>query len=523
MNSLVGRQGVSNCFFGFFIYNDSPQFPFSNCYLDYTHLKTKSMKILLTGATGYIGKRLLPILIAEGHHLVCLVRDKRRFVVDESLLPSIEVVEVDLLQPVSSSKVLTDIDAAYFLVHSMKSSTSDFDQLEALTAQNFVAFINQTTAQQIIYLGGIYNDDHLSKHLGSRLNVEHILQSSKVPLSVLRAGIIVGSGSASFEIIRDLVQKLPVMLAPKWLNTKTQPIAVRNVLEYLSGILLHPASYRQIFDIGGPDVMTYKTMLLQYAEACHLKRYIFTVPVLTPRLSSYWLYFVTSTSFTLARNLVESLKNEVIVKFEGIQNIVPTTLLSYQDAVRLAFEKVQHNKVASSWIDAVGASSDLSQISQHLAVPTQGCMIDQRSFEVKSSVEQLLDNIWALGGERGWYVADSLWKIRGFMDKMVGGVGLRRGRRSPTELNAGDALDFWRVLLAEKENRRLLLYAEMKLPGEAWLEFKIIDEPQRGLLLYQTATFRPRGWWGRIYWYLMLPAHAVIFGQMGKRMMRFGE
>ena len=275
------------------------------------------MKILLTGSTGYIGRRLLPVLVEAGHHVVCLVRDQRRFDWDdftEDFLKHVTVIELDLNEKKTLSTVPTDIDAAYYLVHSMSSSNTDFTTMEADSAMNFVELIDNTNAKQIIYLSGIVNDADLSDHLLSRKNVEDILKSAKAPLTVLRAAIIIGSGSASFEIIRDLVEKLPVMIAPKWLKTRCQPIGIRNVIEYLHGILLKPEAFHQTFDIGGTEILTYKQMLYGFAHVRDLKRLIVSVPVLTPKLSSLWLVFVTSTTFSLARSLVNSMKNEVICK-----------------------------------------------------------------------------------------------------------------------------------------------------------------------------------------------------------------
>ncbi|MBC8006369.1 MAG: NAD(P)H-binding protein, partial [Verrucomicrobia bacterium] len=273
------------------------------------------MKILLTGATGYIGKRLLPVLLEQGHEVICCVRDTKRFPTDGIYQhPGISLFEVDFLEDIPPVDAIRDIDAAYYLIHSMSSTMGDFEKLESVSANNFTELVDQTQARQIIYLGGITNEAVLSKHLASRKNVEDLLGRSRVPLTTIKAGIIVGSGSASFEIIRDLVEKLPIMIAPRWLNTKCQPIAIRNVLEYLAGVLLKPETFGQSYDIGGPDILTYKQMLLQFGEVRNLKRRIYTVPVMTPRLSSYWLYFVTSTSYKLAVNLVHSMKVEVVAK-----------------------------------------------------------------------------------------------------------------------------------------------------------------------------------------------------------------
>jgi hypothetical protein len=308
--------------------------------------------------------------------------------------------------------------------------------------------------------------------------------------------------------MRDLVEKLPVMVTPKWLNTRSQPIAIRNVLEYLKGVLYHEKTFNQSYDIGGPEILTYKEMLLQFAKVRKLKRRIYTVPVMTPKLSSYWLYFVTSTSYKLAVNLVNSMKIEVICGESDINELVKIELLSYAEAVELAFEKIVSKDILSSWKDAQSSGVLLQGITKLVEVPTYGCYSDKQTQKIKDE-QRTLSRIWAIGGDNGWYYANWLWVIRGFVDKLVGGVGLRRGRTSPANISAGDSLDFWRVLYANKEEKRLLLYAEMKLPGEAWLEFKLEDN-----VLSQTATFRPLGLWGRIYWYLVLPFHGFIFKGM---------
>ncbi|MCK7526164.1 MAG: SDR family oxidoreductase [Ignavibacteriales bacterium] len=471
------------------------------------------MKILLTGATGYIGKRLLPVLIEQGHEVVCCVRDKNRFPTEGIYKhPNVSVFEVDFLKDIqsfsssASSSLIKDIDAAYYLIHSMSSNVKDFGSLEETSANNFIKLVKQTSVKQIIYLGGITNEEKLSKHLASRKRVEEILSKSGIPLTSIKAGIIVGSGSASFEIIRDLVEKLPMMITPKWLNTKHQPIAIRNILEYLTGVLLKPETFNKSYDVGGPDILSYKQMLLQLAEVRGLKRFIFTVPVMTPRLSSYWLYFVTSTSYMLAINLVNSMKIEVVAKDNELERMLGIKPITYKEAVQLAFQKIEQNNVVSSWKDSLVSSYVDNSLLEHINVPTNGCFTDKREKEITSSVEQVLDNIWSIGGERGWYYGDWLWHLRGFLDKLVGGVGLRRGRTNKNEIHTGDTLDFWRVLAADKENKRLLLYAEMKLPGEAWLEFKIVEKNGKNFL-QQTATFRPKGLLGRMYWYSVLPFH----------------
>jgi uncharacterized protein YbjT (DUF2867 family) len=467
------------------------------------------MKILLTGATGYIAQRLLPVLLNEGHIVFCAVRDKARFNSAKFNTEFLHVIEIDFLKKETLSNIPKDIDAAYYLIHSMSSLTADFEKLEELSAQNFKSAIEKTNAKQIIYLSGIVNEEKLSKHLSSRKNVEEILRSSSIKLTTLRAGIIIGSGSASFEIIRDLVEKLPIMIAPKWLLTKTQPISIRNVIEYLNGVLLKDFTFDNSYDIGGPEILNYKQMLLDFADVRCLKRKIYTVPVLSPKLSSYWLYFITATSYKLAQNLVNSMKIEVVCRPNNLKELLHINLISYKESIRLAFDKIDHQLVQSSWIDALSTDVLKNGVLNSIEVPTHGCFKDERKIIVKNS-DLCLKKIWAIGGETGWYYANFLWKIRGFIDKLEGGVGLRRGRKNMYDIVAGESLDFWRVLYANKDEKRLLLYAEMKLPGEAWLEFKIDDKN----ILTQTATFRPLGLKGRLYWYSVMPFHALIFRGM---------
>lgn len=470
------------------------------------------MKILLTGANGYVGRRLLPELLANGHEVICCVRDKNRLGLDKNTLEAIAIWEVDFLEIPNFNEIPKDIDVAFYLIHSMSASTDNFDTLESLAAKNFNQYMNHIQVSQVIYLSGIVNDNNLSKHLSSRSNVEKILYEGHFNLTVLRAGIIVGSGSASFEIIRDLCEKLPIMITPKWVLTKTQPIAIRDVIQYLMGVMQHPLCLHQSFDIGGPDVLTYKDMMHLYAKTRGFKNWIFTVPVMTPKLSSYWLYFVTATSYKLASNLVDSMKMEVICRDKKLQKILNIKPITYPEAIKLAFIKIEQNLVISSWKDSLISGRFQHNLSEFIQVPEFGCLKDYQKIKLRDPI-QALENIWSIGGDIGWYYGNWMWQFRGFLDKFFGGVGLRRGRTHPTTLNHGDALDFWRVLLANKSEKRLLLFAEMKLPGEAWLEFRIDQND----VLHQIATFRPKGLWGRLYWYSLTPFHYFIFGGMIKR------
>jgi uncharacterized protein YbjT (DUF2867 family) len=467
------------------------------------------MRILLTGATGYIAQRLLPVLLHEGHEVISCVRDKNRFNTLKYPAGNLSVIEVDFLKPETLQNIPDNIEAAYYLIHSMSTATADFGKLEEISSVNFRDAVQKTDTKQVIYLSGIINEEKLSKHLSSRKNVERILASGSYALTTLRAGIIIGSGSASFEIIRDLVEKLPVMVAPRWLKTYSQPIAIRNVIDYLTGVLLKEETYNISYDIGGPDILNYKDMLLRFAKVRGLKRKIGIVPVMTPKLSSYWLYFITSTSYALAQNLVDSMKIEVICRKNNLNELLGITPVNYEAAIREAFEKIELNQVPSSWKDALTSDILNEGISKYAEVPVHGCYSDYRKRMI-SNTEVVLERIWAIGGATGWYYGDWLWRLRGFIDKLFGGVGLRRGRKNQNEISAGETLDFWRVLIADRKERRLLLFAEMRLPGEAWLEFRIDNNN----ILNQTATFRPLGLWGRLYWYAVLPFHGFIFRGM---------
>ncbi len=380
------------------------------------------MKILLTGATGYIGKRLLPVLVDAGHEVVCCVRDKSRFNPSEAIKQKIKIIQIDLLDIESLYKIPNDIDGAYYLVHSMSKST-EYEKLELECAINLRSALNETNTKHVVYLSGIVNNVELSKHLTSRKTVELELNKGSYNFTTLRAGIIIGSGSASFEIIRDLVEKLPVMVTPKWLNTRCQPIGISDVIAFLSKSIFNSKTFDRDFDIGGPDILSYKEMLLEFSRMRKLNRKIFTVPVMTPRLSSYWLYFVTSTSYKLAVALVNSMKIEVICRNTDLNDILEVTPISYKKSLSKAFAKIKNNEIVSSWKDAYASSGFSSHISDFIEIPTFGCFRDQRRLAFKNK-EECIEKIWSIGGEIGWYYGDWLWKTRGFIDRLVGGVGL---------------------------------------------------------------------------------------------------
>lgn len=477
------------------------------------------MRILLTGANGYIGMRLLPVLVEAGHEVTCVVRDRNRFQPSPDLLNKINIIEFDFLQPENALQHFNKkyFDVAYYLIHSLGDTSTTLKEYEIRSAGCFVLVATLTQVKQIVYLSGISNEKNLSKHLMARKAVKDVFMRSGIAYTIFEAGIIVGSGSVSFEIIRDLTEKLPVMIVPRWLNSRCQPIAIRNVINYLHRCLLNEQTLFKTFEIGGPDVLTYKQILLEFAAVRGYKRYIFSLPVFFPGPSAYWLYFTTSANITIARQLVQSMKNDVICKEHTIHEIIPQELIPYREAIKLAFLKIEQNMVVSSWTDAASSSLSRLDVNQYVEVPVNGCYKVRKWIEIdKDKVEEIATRFFGIGGNQGWYYADKLWRIRGLMDKLVGGVGLGRGRRSDVDIQPGDALDFWRVLLVDRKNYRLLLFAEMKLPGEAWLEFSIVKNENR-CLLKQTATFRPRGILGRNYWYAMLPFHYFIFINMLKR------
>jgi len=477
------------------------------------------MRILLTGANGYIGMRLLPVLVEAGHEVTCVVRDRNRFKPSADLLNKINIIEFDFLQPENAVQNFNkkQFDVAYYLIHSLGDTSTTLKEYEIRSAGCFVLVATLTQVKQIVYLSGISNEKNLSKHLLARKVVKDVFIRSGIAYTIFEAGIIVGSGSISFEIIRDLTEKLPVMIVPRWLNSRCQPIAIRNVINYLYKCLLKEQTFFRTFEIGGPDVLTYKEMLLGFAAVRGYKRYILSLPVLFPGLSAYWLYLTTSANFTIARQLVQSMKNDVVCKEHSIHEIIPQELIPYREAIKMAFLKIEQNMVVSSWKDAASSSLSRLDVNQYVNVPVNGCYKDRRWIEIdKDKVEEVANRFFGIGGNHGWYYADKLWRLRGLMDKLVGGVGLKRGRTSDVDIQPGDTLDFWRVLLVDHKNYRLLLFAEMKLPGEAWLEFSIVKNENR-CLLKQTATFRPRGIIGRNYWYAMLPFHYFIFRNMLKR------
>ncbi|MFC5050478.1 SDR family oxidoreductase [Rubritalea spongiae] len=480
------------------------------------------MKVLVTGANGYIGLRLIPSLLDAGYEVVAQVRNASRFPLKdfEAWSSMLTLIEADYLETESlpPPDVLVGVESAYYLLHSMGAG-EHFAEREKQCAKNFVDWLEQSECQQIVYLGGIAPaGEKLSEHLSSRMVVADVLASSGIPLTVLRASIIVGSGSASFEIIRDLVEKLPVMSTPKWTRTKCQPIAIRNVIHYLLGVIdgvVREECTGKSFDIGGPEVLTYQQMLKGYARVRGLWRLVVPVPFLSPKLSAYWLYFMTATSFPLARALVGSLHLQTTCEEDSISEIIPQSLLAYDEAIELALSRVAQNRVPSVWYDSMASGKFDARHIRNVKIPEHGVLHDTRECRIEVCREAVIDSVWSIGGAHGWPSMDWAWHLRGIMDKVFGGAGMRRGRRDQWDLRTGDALDFWRVVVADKEAGRLILYAEMKLPGEAWLEF-IVSETK----LKQRAVFRPRGLLGRLYWFCTYPFHLIIFPQMLKKLAR---
>ncbi|MGL4851447.1 MAG: SDR family oxidoreductase [Phocaeicola sp.] len=473
------------------------------------------MNILLTGVTGYIGGRLLPTLLESGHTVYACIRDRARFPKRYLTHANLKLVEVDFLKPAYDS-LPKEIDVAFYLIHSMVDSLSHFEDLEQRQAENFVRYMHLTTVKQVIYLSGIASDVSLSTHLASRKRVAEILSEGNYAFTLFRAAIIIGSGSASFEIMYDLVDRLPIMVGPNTLNNICQPIAVRNVIYYLSEAMLNPACMNDSFDIGGPEVITYREMLLQIAEIRKLRRILYTVPWISARLCAHWFYFITTVSSNLAISLSDSMQNNEICVDNRITAILPQELLSFKEMVEAALLKLSTDNVLSSWKDSFSSSGLNYLIADTVNIPQTGVLTYgvERPFLIERS--KVIERVFETGGTKGWWFANWLWKTRGIIDLFSRGAGMR-GRTSEQNLTVGDAIDFWRVLIADKENGRLLLYAEMVMPGEGWLDFKLKNAEGKEVLSI-TATFRPKGLSGRLYWLSTKPLHYFIFTGMIKRL-----
>ena len=467
------------------------------------------MRILLTGASGYIGSRLAPRLRDLGHQVIALARDPGKLAA-RGWSPA-NVVRGDVLDPDTLRAALEGIDVAYYLVHSMTTSGGDFAALDRQGATNFAAAAASAGVRRVIYLGGLgAGGDRLSHHLESRQETGKILRSGPVPVTELRAAIIVGSGSASFEIVRDLARRLPVMVCPRWVRSRCEPIAVDDVLAYLTGVLSAPETVGQTLEIGGGEVLSYAELMRATAAAMGRKVWIFTVPLLTPRLSAYWLNLVTSVPMSLARPLVEGLRNDVVCQDTRIREWIPFPLAPFRAAVSRALSMDLQGEAESRWTDATTTAASKPWTE------TLPLLSDLRTVLSPHPVDEVFARVRRLGGTNGWYCANSLWSLRGALDRLVGGVGMRRGRRDPEALAVGDPVDFWRVERYE-EGRILGLRAEMRLPGAARLTFLVTPNGTGpGSVLRQTAEFLPSGPWGRLYWWALAPLHTMIFGGMAR-------
>lgn len=469
--------------------------------------------ILVTGATGYVGGRLVPRLLDSGYRVRTLARSMRKLSSRSwARHPMVELAKGDLLDPASLQEACNGCKAVYYLVHSMNPFTKDFESADQKAARNMVMAAHKAGVERIFYLGGLTPvNQRLSRHLMSRAEVGRILQSGPVPTTVLRAAMILGSGSASFEILRYLVERLPVMITPKWVRNEVQPISIRNVLGYLVGCLEHNETIRDVFDIGGPEIVTYERLFQIYAEEANLpKRTIFHVPFLTPRLSSYWIHLVTPVHSSIARPLAEGLQNRVVCEDNRIQTIIPQRLMTCRQTIQRILEKKQQQLIETSWTDA-GLVLPPEWVQRGDAKYAGGSVFTfAYVMRLKARPEAVWHLLIRIGGEQGWYFADYLWNLRGKLDKLFGGVGAMRGRRHASNLQIGDALDFWRVIDVREKNR-LILMSEMKAPGEAVLDFRLQSDISDLTNVQLISRFLPRGLWGLIYWYILLPFHAWLF------------
>ncbi len=481
-------------------------------------LKENGGLILVTGATGYIGGRLVPRLLEAGHRVRCLVRDPSRLR-GRPWGGGVEIVAGDVLQPEGLVQAMKGVQIAYYLVHSLAGG-ADFHQRDLTAAGNFGTAARAAGVQRIIYLGALAEPGpELSEHLRSRQQTGDALRAAGVPVTEIRAGVIVGSGSLSFEMIRYLTERVPVMICPRWVYTRAQPIGIREVLEYLAAAAVVPESTGRIIEIGGAEVVTYGEMMMIYAEVRGLKRWMLPVPVLTPRLSSYWVNLVTPIPAAIARPLIEGLRNENVVHDSSARDLFPNIHpVDYRTAVQRALAKLNASDVETAWSDALSTSQ--GDAAPVILTTHEGMILEHRQRIVAASPESLYRVFTSLGGARGWLYMNWAWELRGLLDRLIGGVGLRRGRRDPDRLRVGDALDFWRVEDVEPGSL-VRLRAEMKVPGKAWLQFQAKPHENGRSLLLQTAYFAPKGLFGWLYWYALYPFHALIFsgliGEIARR------
>ena len=478
-------------------------------------------KVLVTGATGYVGGRLVSRLLAAGYDVRCMARDASRL--EGRAWEGVEIIQGDLLEPDTLPAALEGVEVAYYLVHSMAAGEAMFAERDRAAARNFARAARKANVGRIIYLGGLGSDrSKLSHHLRSRQEIGEILRDGQVPVTEFRAAIIVGSGSMSFEMIRYLAERIPVMVCPKWVKTLCQPISIRDVLAYLVAALEEPRSVGKVVEIGGGTVLSYKRMLLGYAAIRGLRRYLIEVPVLTPRLSSLWVNLVTPIPTDYARPLIEGLRSPVVVTNSFAQEIFPAIKpLTYKEAVEIALKNIDLNLVETNWASSLQSAHYANPPHSKLQVD-QGMIIERREARVKASPEHVYAAFARIGGQNGWYYANWLWRLRALLDRLVGGVGMRRGRRNPKDVVQGDSLDWWRVEAVEK-GRLMRLRAEMRLPGKGWLEFRV--EPADGVetRLQQMAYFQPKGLFGLVYWYMLYPVHRLIFKGLVQAIARAAE
>ena len=466
------------------------------------------MHILVVGASGYVGGRLVPLLQTRGHTLALMSRDARPLA---ARYPEAAVVTADLLDPSTLAPALDGIEVAYYLAHSMGAGERGFAERDRMAARNFAQAAARARVSRIVYLGGLGDDSaDLSHHLASRHETGAELAAHGVPVTEFRAAVIIGSGSASFEILRHLTERLPIMITPRWVGTNCQPIGIGDVLEYLASALDHP-DVAGIVEIGGPDILSYGDMMRTYARLRGLRRLMIPVPVLTPRLSSYWVNLVSPVPAGIARPLIEGLRNEVIVREPAPAAVFGLHPLPFVDALQSAIDRTDQHDVESTWFDALAAPDEESLSS---LTSIEGMIVERRERAVSASPEQVFSEVEGMGGKSGWPCANLLWRVRGLVDRLLGGVGMRLGRRDPDHLRVGDALDFWRVEEVRRPNL-LRLRAEMKVPGRAWLQYEVTST-DGGSRLVQTAFFEPKGLPGLAYWYVLYPVHGLIYRGMAR-------
>ncbi|MBE7518390.1 MAG: DUF2867 domain-containing protein [Thermoflexaceae bacterium] len=471
------------------------------------------MNVLVLGASGYIGSNLVPHLRAQGHHVRATAR--RKEVLEGRGWDGVELVSADALDPASLCTALNGINVAYYLVHSMGSG-DDFEERDRTAAENFRIAAETAGVERIIYLGGLQPPGESTRHLRSRQETGNILRAGPVPVTELRAGIIVGAGSAAFEVIRDLVNHLPAMTTPRWVRSRTQPIALQDLLDYLSRLLEIPVTGGKTYDVGGPETLSYEEMIAQFAAAVGKRRWVIPVPVLTPRLSSYWLDLVTSVPASVARPLIDGLRHDLLADDAPLRELIPIPLHTYREAIEAALRTERELALPARWTEGSLAFRGYDPAVSYYSKGTR------TELSAPVSPSAAWNAVCCIGGEQGYYYADFLWRLRGLLDRVVGGVGMRRGRRHPTDLRPGDAIDFWRVVALEP-GRRLTLVAEMKLPGSAVLEFEVIPEGEENCRLVTTSRFNPSGFFGLLYWYALLPAHNRIFERMPRGLLRYAR